>query len=141
MDDDRAGGVSSDGVFYGLAAVSRQADVFSRGSLVLTYELLRKAEPQLALLVRNIVHGPALQNQASRAAETRGGSLQKSDLNNDHFRVVLEGKQVRAIVEALARHREIKETGSGNAVLAQSLIEDWAALAQQMIKKLSGKVG
>ncbi|MCZ4279682.1 hypothetical protein O4H49_02755 [Kiloniella laminariae] len=132
MDDEK-----NAGVFYGLASVSRQADVFSRGSLVLTYELLRGSAPQLALEVRNIVHGKALQSHSSQASQAQDELVQKRNRNSDHFRVQLSAVQVRAIVEGLAGHREKAGAGSGNAVMAQTLIEDWVVLAQKMVEELS----
>ena len=36
------------------------AEVFSRGSLKLTYDLLRKKNPSLALAVRNMINGEPL---------------------------------------------------------------------------------
>lgn len=104
-------------------------DIFSRGSLQLTFDLVRKADPSLALNVRNIVSGEALPRLES-ALDTK---------NADHFKVALDSFQVRAIVEALmAQGREAVSAGTnpGIAIMAKALLEDWMKLAQKMISEL-----
>jgi len=106
------------------------ADVFSRGSLKLTYDLLRKQNPALALQVRNISQGVTV------AAE----ALADANKNADHFRVTLEPLQVRAIVEGLMKYSQINLAGSqeaGLAIMAKALLQDWLALAQKMMAELS----
>lgn len=105
------------------------ADVFSRGSLKLTYDLLRKQNPSLALEVRNISQGVTIDNCDTDHTK-----------NTDHFRVFLEPLQVRAIVEGLMSYSQINLAQSqeaGLAIMAKALLQDWLALAQKMMADLS----
>jgi len=109
---------------------SHDADIFSRGSLKLTYDLLRKQNPTLALQVRNISQGVTINPEA----------LTDTNKNADHFRVDLEPLQVRAIVEGLMSYSQINLAGSqeaGIAIMAKALLQDWIALAQKMMEALS----
>jgi len=104
-------------------------DVFSRGSLKLTFDLIRKKDPQLALSVRNIIGGIPLPKAIS----------QLDNQNSDHFRVALDSFQVRAIVESLMEYSKSEITGNtnpGTAIMAKTLIEDWITLARRMIAEL-----
>ena len=100
------------------------ADVFSRGSLKLSYDLLRKPNPALALQVRNIINGEAL----PKAEDSE-------NKNSDHFRVTLDSFQVRAVVEGLMEYNQ-------NEILAKqqpgfiSLTENALDLAKQGITTL-----
>ncbi len=101
--------------------------IFSRGSLKLTYDLLRKSNPALALIIRNITSSEPL-------AKLEG------DVDNpltDCFLIELDSFQVRAVVEGLVSHskKEGQEL-SGMSIVAQALVEDWVVLASAMIAEL-----
>ncbi|WP_085899408.1 hypothetical protein [Kiloniella majae] len=103
-------------------------DVFSRGSLMFTYELLRKNNPELALTVRNIVHGTPLDK-----------SDQNIDCQNtDHFQVQLSPLQIRAIVEGLVAQDipSPSPENMGKVIMAKALVDEWAKLARKMLQEL-----
>ena len=105
------------------------ADVFSRGSLQLTYNLLRKQNPALALVVRNIIQGATLEYD----------TVEPNNKNTDHFQVTLDSFQVRAVVEGLMSYGSMEPEASPQAgimIMAKTLIEDWMALAHKMISEL-----
>lgn len=104
-------------------------DIFSRGSLKMTYDLLRKKDAILALNVRNIIHAEPL----PKINEDTGNE------HSDLFRVELDSFQVRAIVEGLMELTQGETTGDDNpgmAVMAKTLVEDWIKLARKMIAEL-----
>lgn len=104
-------------------------DIFSRGSIKLTYDLLRKKNPALALTVRNMITDTPLPKQE--------GEL--NDKNSDHFKVTLNSFEVRAVVEYLMEYgRDDDEIKSklGMAVMAKALMEDWIVLAHKMVSEL-----
>jgi len=104
-------------------------DVFSRGSLKLTYDLIRKRTPQLALKVRNIIGGEPLPRDPSQAENKHA----------DYFRVTLDSFEVRSVVEGLLEQQQNGIGGAqptGMAVLATSLIDEWLTLARQMFAEL-----
>ena len=101
--------------------------IFSRGSLKLTYDLLRKSSPALALTIRNIISSDPLPKL-------------DGDIDNpltDCFLVELDSFQVRAVVEGLASRGHDDRSAQGLAVVAQALVEDWMVLAHAMIAELS----
>jgi hypothetical protein len=101
--------------------------IFSRGSLKLTYDLLRKSTPALALTIRNIT-------------STKPLPKLEGDVDNsltDCFLIDLNSFQVRAVVEGLASHGHYDKSAQGLAVVAQALVEDWMVLAHAMIAELS----
>jgi hypothetical protein len=103
--------------------------VFSRGSLKLTYDLLRQSNPALALQVRNIVSGEAL----PKADANEGNE------NSDHFKVTLDSFQVRAVVEGLMQYNQdelLAKKQPGLAVMAKALMDDWIVLARKMVSEL-----
>lgn len=104
---------------------AEEPDIFSRGSLNLTYELLRKKDAELALTVRNISH-------ETPVPRITGVGDNK---NSDYFRVALDSHQVRAVVENLMME---DQSDPGRAVLAKVLVEDWMKLARKMIAELPG---
>ena len=103
--------------------IGEEPDVFSRGSLNLTYEIIRKKDAELALTVRNISHEDPI-NADSEAAGNK---------NSDFFRVELNSFQVRAVVENLMLQ---DDSDPGRAILAKVLMEDWMRLANKMIADL-----
>jgi len=105
------------------------ADVFSRGSLKLSYDLLRASNPALALQVRNIISGEPLPKEGADS----------DNKNSDHFRVTLDSFQVRAVVEGLMTYNQneiLAKQQPGLAVMAKALMEDWIVLAKKMISEL-----
>ncbi len=99
--------------------------IFSRGSLKLTYELLRKRQPSLALVVRNIT-------SLSPLPKLEGDV---DDAITDCFLVDLEAAQVRAVVEGLVKRSQLNTIeDAGHKACAIALIEDWLALANEMIE-------
>ncbi len=105
------------------------ADVFSRGSLKLSYDCLRQSNPALALQVRNMINGEALPKDPSETGNK----------NSDHFRVTLDSFQVRAVVECLMEYNQneiLAKQQPGLAVMAKALMEDWIVLAKKMISEL-----
>ena len=102
---------------------SSNLDVFSRGSLKLTYDLIRKDNAQLALIVRNIIGGEPLPKAPSEVGNK----------NSDHFKVALDSFQVRTIVEIIMGQAD---HDAGMAIMAKSLTQDWVALARKMIEEL-----
>lgn len=104
-------------------------DIFSYGSLKFTYDLIRKKDAQLALSVRNIIGSEPLPKKES------GNDNKRSD----HFRVNLDSFQVRAVVESLMEQAQRALEGNNNlgmAIMANTLIDDWMALARKMIDEL-----
>ena len=105
------------------------ADVFSRGSLKLSYDCLRQSNPALALQVRNIINGEPLPKDGT----------DKENKNSDHFRVTLDSFQVRAVGEGLMVYNQnelLAKQQPGLAVMAKALMEDWIVLAKKMISEL-----
>ncbi len=108
-------------------STTKAADIFSRGSLKLTYDLIRPQNALLALNVRNIIGGEPLLKEAS----------QQNNPHSDYFRVTLDSFQVRSIVEALiAQVSTASESNPGQAIIAKALIEDWTSLARKMFAEL-----
>lgn len=103
----------------------KPADVFSRGSLKLTYDVLRPINPMLALQVRNISQGQPL-------PKPKG---EEDNQHSDYFLVTLDSFQVRAVVEGLVSCAENDEN-KGMAIMAKSLQQDWINLAHKMISEL-----
>jgi hypothetical protein len=106
--------------------------IFSRGSLKLTFDLLRNKNPKLALLVRNIIGGSPLPKSVANL----------DNENTDFFKVDLDSFQVREIVEILMEygHQQADNSiGMGLEVVAKTLVDDWVLLAKKMISELSDK--
>ncbi len=106
-------------------------DVFSRGSLMFTYELLRKYKPELALTIRNIVHGTPL-DKSDQDIDSQ---------NTDHFRVQLTPLQIRDIVEGLVAQDipSPSPENMGKVIMAKALVDEWAKLARKMLQELPGE--
>lgn len=96
--------------------------VFSRGSLQLTYDLLRPINPQLALTVRNLLHQSPV-------------ALMPDNKNAEHFNVTLDSFDVRAVVECISDCLQSPKNkfNQGMLIMAKALLEDWIALAGQML--------
>ncbi|MBV1878133.1 MAG: hypothetical protein KUG79_10870 [Pseudomonadales bacterium] len=106
--------------------------IFSRGSLKLTFDLIRKKEPRIALTLRNLTSGKAIEKTAQ----------QLKNKNADFFLVELDSFEVRAIVEALVaytpRGPQNGNTGqnAGMEIMAKALLDDWLKLASRMFTEL-----
>lgn len=103
-------------------------DVFSRGALELTFQLLRPSDVSLALDIQNQLQGTKLPDLASSALQARD--------QRDHFRITLAPQTIGRIVDALTRlgerclqHRE-QAPEQQKLVLIKPLIKDWMALAE-----------
>jgi hypothetical protein len=117
--------VSQDSAIY----QSSDPDIFSRGSIKLTYDLLRKKNPALALTVRNLITDTPLPKKEG----------QLDDKNSDHFKVTLNSFEVRAVVEYLMEYGQDDgeiQSKIGMAVMAKALMEDWIVLAHKMVSEL-----
>ena len=111
---------------------SNEVDVFSRGSIQITFELLRKRNPRLALAVRNIAGGEPL---------AKGYDKLLDDKDTDHFRVELDSYNVREVVEELMTFTypdAVDRQNPGVNIMARTLMQDWLLLAHQMVANLTG---
>ena len=102
-----------------------QADVFSRASLLMTFDLLRKNRPELALHVRNIVAGEPLPPE-------RHDEL--GDINGDRFRVAMEPTQIREVIHGLMEFTAPEAVDLRNPemnIMARALMQDWLLLAHR----------
>jgi len=104
-------------------------NTFSRASLDMSYSLLRKKEPQLALTIRNILFQKPLDKNSNQA----------DNKNTDVFTVSLDTFQVRKIVETLmlilnesSTTHTHDTTSLFRPVLIQSIINEWTVLAKNM---------
>jgi hypothetical protein len=104
---------------------NKPVDVFSRGSLKLTFDALRPINPMLALQVRNIIHGEPLPKS----------EREEGNEHADYFKVALDSFQIRAVVEGLMECGE-SPANKGLAIIAKSLQLDWVNLAHQMLDDL-----
>ena len=103
--------------------------LFSRASLDMSYNLLRKKEPQLALTIRNILFSQPVEKNPD----------QPDNKNTDRFLVELDTFAVRKIVETLMdvlnesseSHTE-DNTSLFRPVLIESIMSEWTALAKCM---------
>jgi hypothetical protein len=107
------------------ALIVKPIDVFSRGSLKLTYDALRSINPMLALQVRNISQGEPLPK----------AEHETNNKHADYFIVDLDSFQVREVVEGLMTCADDEEN-RGLAIMAKSLQQDWINLAHKMIEDL-----
>ena len=112
----------------------KPADVFSRGSLKLTYDVLRGINPGLALTVRNITLTEPLPKDSHMDGDCEG---QKDDNpHTDYFQVTLDSFQVREVVENLVAYTQGDEAQKGLSIMATALIDEWLELANKMIQEL-----
>ena len=104
-------------------------DVFSRGALELTFKLLRKQNPRLALDVQNQLQGLATLREITEQVAPRKTS--------DHFHITLDAHTIGKVVEALTMLGQnllddsAKDTGT--LVVIRSLIKDWIELAEWVL--------
>jgi hypothetical protein len=104
----------------------KPADVFSRGSLKLTYDVLRGVNPSLALLVRNISLGEPFPKE----------NEEQDNPHTDYFLVTLDSFQVREVVENLVAYTQSDQAQKGLSIMATALIDEWLELANKMIQEL-----
>ena len=113
---------------------ARDVHVFSRASLRLTFDLLRKKYPQLALDVRNITGGEPLPRSIE---ETHSYTEDEPyDNNGDNFHVGLDLYQVRSIVQALMEFTQPEALDIKNPeinIMARALMQDWLVLAHHLV--------
>ena len=102
-----------------------EVDIFSKGCLQLTFELLRHKSPGLALAVRNIALG----------APTPTEFDDEVDGPSHYFRVNLSTEQVSVIIEELMSFTQPEAVDIQNPsinIMARSLMQDWLLLAQRI---------
>ena len=87
----------------------KDAHSLPRGSLQLTFRLLRAHHPELALRVRNLT--------------------ENSTDNAELFRVRLEPTELTRIIQALTGEIDLI-ADKGMQIVARSLLEDWLELAK-----------
>lgn len=113
-------------------AHSRHGAIFSRASLLLTFDLLRNSAPRLALEVRNITGGEPL----PRDIVATDSDFADDDKNGDSFRVELELEKVRAIVQELMEFTKPERVDINNPeinIMARALMQDWLILAHRLV--------
>ncbi len=108
------------------AETERSPDLFSRGTLEMTYKLLRTPNPSLALCVRNL-----LMNQRKQINNTHK--------NKPRINIALEPTTIGKIVSALTilgqNALDNREVENGKLLVLRSLIEDWAGLAEWLVNR------
>lgn len=100
----------------------------------MTFELLRKRNPSLALTVRNITGGEPLPKDYDDLLD---------DKNTDHFRVEMDSEDIRAVVEELMSYTHpdaVDVHNPGVNIMARTLMQDWLLLAHQMVAELKGNL-
>lgn len=104
---------------------TQDVNELSRGSLQLTFDLLRKAEPELALKVRN-------EMTRTSASERERGS---ENIHTQTFYVTLELETIQDIIQALIDKTEApSHPGNiGAQVMAKALLKEWLHLAQSFL--------
>jgi len=108
--------------------------IFSRATLDISYNLLRKNHPQLALTIRNILFQQPVKKNSDQA----------DNKVSDHFLVELTSYDVRNIIESLmqilneanatnaAKNNAEDNTSIFRPILIQSIINEWTVLAKSM---------
>lgn len=100
-------------------------EVFSRGALQLTFQILRKKKPAIALEIQNCLAVCPLEKP-----------LEIDDIPaTDHFKVDLEAETLRDLLFGLSELVDEGENSAefkdlGNMVTLRTLITDWLAYAQ-----------
>ncbi|MCL6415382.1 hypothetical protein MIB92_06945 [Aestuariirhabdus sp. Z084] len=98
----------------------RQPKVFSESALRLTFSVLRKPRPRLALSIQNILNGISICQPEGKEGESL----------SQHFHVALSPAEVDTILGCLA---QAGGWGSGSCpgqqVMLKALLDDWRRLA------------
>ena len=117
---------------YNMDTSHISTNTFSRASLDISYSLLRKVEPQVALTIRNILFQTPIEKRHEQA----------DNKNTDLFEVSLDTFQVRQIVETLmeilnqsSQTHDEDNTSLFRPVIIQSIINEWTVLAKNMFDK------
>ncbi|WP_439133701.1 hypothetical protein [Pseudomaricurvus sp.] len=117
-------------------------DLFSRGSLELTFRLLRDQNAHLALEIQNLLQGQKADSQTIRQAyyadqRFQGNYRFQEDPAADHFYVTLSPQSVGKVVDTLTRlGQELLNSttkGNGKLVVIRTLMKDWMDLAEWII--------
>lgn len=103
--------------------------IFNRGSLELTYSLIKSKEPEIALELTRILGNNPICSRQFRA----------DNIYQESFYVSLNSRQVRCVVEVLLAiiNTPYDDTTLGMNVVAKSLIEEWMKLATAMMRELN----
>ncbi|PAJ74030.1 hypothetical protein CJF42_12845 [Pseudoalteromonas sp. NBT06-2] len=103
--------------------------IFNRGSLELTYTLIKSKEPEIALELTRILGNNPICSRQFRA----------DNIHQESFYVSLNSRQVRCVVEVLLAiiNTPYDDTTLGMNVVAKSLIEEWMKLATAMMRELN----
>ncbi|MFT7559793.1 MAG: hypothetical protein ACI93R_001708 [Flavobacteriales bacterium] len=107
------------------SALSQDPYVFNRAGILMSSDLVRNANPRLALQMRNITAGRSLNPQP-----------EESSKHAELFRIELDSFQVREIVECLSAHAQTSNIDPGMSIVTKTLLEDWVSLAKKMIEEL-----
>ncbi len=105
----------------------RQPGIFSESALQLTFTVLRKPRPALALMIQNAMNGVAVK----RPPDGGDGSLP------EHFKMRVTSSEADTIVSCL-----VKASGwnsgvcPGQQVILKALLDDWRRLANAIDDKL-----
>lgn len=112
----------------------KQADEFNRSVLDMSFTLLRKKQPKLALLIRNILFTVKLTKPNNSP----------NNANTDIFKINLDSLQVRAIVEnlneILLENQQLDHSNNTSIfrpLLIESILNEWLELAKLMLKQLN----
>lgn len=121
-------------------------DLFSRGSLELTFRLLRNKNARLALEVQNLLQGrkaelPTTTSHTGPDCSSPPSFLSPSGFlsngESDHFYVTLSPQNVGKVVDELTRLGQELLNGppSGNSklLIIRPLIKDWIHLAEWLL--------
>ncbi|BFM16988.1 hypothetical protein R50073_31710 [Maricurvus nonylphenolicus] len=105
----------------------QRPDIFSRGALDLTFRLLRKNNPSLALEVRNILAGETVPLEDAAHYSPQG----------DHFFITMPAQRIGCVVKALTQlGQDALDDGrsdTGKLVVLRTLIKEWMTLAEWII--------
>lgn len=105
----------------------QRPDIFSRGALDLTFRLLRKDHPSLALEVRNILASETVPLEDAAYHSPQG----------DHFFITMPAQRIGCVVNALTQlgqdALENNQQDTGKLVVLRTLIKEWMTLAEWII--------
>ncbi|RRJ83402.1 hypothetical protein [Aestuariirhabdus litorea] len=98
----------------------RRPGIFSESALRLTFKVLRKPRPRLALRIQNILNGVSVPRPTGEGCESL----------SEHFRVQLSAEELELVVSCLAKAGGWGSgTCPGQQVMLKALLEDWRRLA------------
>ncbi|GAB3100544.1 hypothetical protein G8770_04490 [Aestuariicella hydrocarbonica] len=115
-------------------------DLFSRGALELTFRVLRRHKPQLAMDVQNILQGNKVEAQTLKPL-----SRVNPKSTADHFYVSLPPQTIGQVVKALTHLGEEMlaqpDRGNGKLLIIRTLMKDWMDLADWIIMQVERPTG